>query len=131
MNASNAKAYLPFVQALAEGKTIQWSPGSYAEWKDTPELYFGNDPSRYRIKPEPKLAPWSCATDVPFPALFRWKDHVECPLHMLIAARWDDGFSAAYATGVQPVSFEVAFGDGEVSLDGGKTWSPCGKVVTQ
>jgi hypothetical protein len=53
MNATNAKDYLPLVQALAEGKQIQvkildgWSGG--VGWVD-----FIYDPSYYRIKPEPR-----------------------------------------------------------------------------
>lgn len=52
MNKNNAKNYLPFVQALAEGKTIQIkdSDGSWKDMKDG--INFGLDPEDYRIKPE-------------------------------------------------------------------------------
>lgn len=52
MNKENAKDFLPLVQALAEGKVIQYK---YSDgWDDAQELDFGSDPSRYRIKQEPR-----------------------------------------------------------------------------
>jgi len=54
MNKSNAKDYLPLVQALAEGKTIQMR---YADkiWRDVDHIDIVSvDADRYRIKPEPK-----------------------------------------------------------------------------
>lgn len=53
MNASNAKDYLPLVQALAEGKTIQ-QKASDGEWFDVDDFLMLHDPESYRIKPEPK-----------------------------------------------------------------------------
>lgn len=50
MNKDNAKQFLPLVQAMAEGKTIQLNLGY--EWKDSPELVFDGAPAIYRIKPE-------------------------------------------------------------------------------
>lgn len=52
MNAKNAKDYLPFVQALAEGKVIQIKTG--CGWQDLENVSFGDIPSEYRIKPEPR-----------------------------------------------------------------------------
>jgi len=55
MNASNAKDYLPFVQALANGKTIQMSDvDEEGGWTDMQYVKFDEDPERYRIKPELK-----------------------------------------------------------------------------
>lgn len=55
MNASNAKDYLPLVQALADGRVIQHSPtGASPWWDDAEDLDFTDSPSNYRIKPEPK-----------------------------------------------------------------------------
>ena len=53
MNAQNAHKYLPLVQALANGKTIQCN--DRGEWVDVDSLYtdvYG--PDEYRIKPEPR-----------------------------------------------------------------------------
>lgn len=57
MNQSQAKEWLPLIQALAEGKTIQKKLNSSA-WisvDGTPlSQYQGTNASDYRIKPEPK-----------------------------------------------------------------------------
>lgn len=52
MNKDNAREYLPLVQALAEGKTIQISLDG-SRWQDTLDASFNHDASMYRIKPEP------------------------------------------------------------------------------
>lgn len=53
MNKDTAKDYLPLVQALAEGKTIQYKLED-GEWADVPQPIFNEEVSSYRIKPEPK-----------------------------------------------------------------------------
>lgn len=53
MNKDNAHLYLPFVQALAEGKTIQIFFNN--EWNDMDVVSFSADPHKYRIKPEPRV----------------------------------------------------------------------------
>jgi len=53
MNKYNAKDYLPFVRALADGKTIQHSPYD-GRWDDVEILSFWDKPKHYRIKPEPR-----------------------------------------------------------------------------
>lgn len=53
MNKDNAKDYLPLVQALAEGKTIQLNSGH--GWEDVDYLApFSYEAERYRVKPEPR-----------------------------------------------------------------------------
>lgn len=58
MNASNAKDYLPLVQALAEGKTIQVKihncDGDFLHWDDEDSLSFRVPAYHYRIRPEQK-----------------------------------------------------------------------------
>ena len=54
MNAQNAKDYLPLVQAMAEGKTIQESSERSHYWSDGEDLVFDLPANRYRIKPEPR-----------------------------------------------------------------------------
>lgn len=54
MNQQNAKEFLPLIQAMAEGKTIQ---SDYPDgiWRDTGWIEtIDNDASLYRIKPEPR-----------------------------------------------------------------------------
>lgn len=53
MNKDNAHEYLPLVQALANGLTIQCN--DRGKWVDVESLYtdvYG--PDEYRIKPEPR-----------------------------------------------------------------------------
>ncbi len=50
MNAQDAKDYLPLVQALADGKTIQHANGN--GWYDKNEPDFTCPASYYRVKPE-------------------------------------------------------------------------------
>ena len=54
MDKNNAKDFLPLVQALAEGKTIQYRKLS-GEWIDAPTPPFHSHPDLYRIKPEPAV----------------------------------------------------------------------------
>lgn len=55
MNKNNAAAYLPLVQAMAEGKTIQVKLNEKDTWRTCPELMFMEPPECYRIKPEPRV----------------------------------------------------------------------------
>jgi len=57
MNAQNAKDFLPLVQALADGKTIQVFDED--EWVDFTDVHFRSD-WQYRVKPEPRE--WDCVT---------------------------------------------------------------------
>ena len=50
MHKDNAKYYLPLVQALAEGKTIQYC--SLSKWYDAVVVDLNHPPDHYRIKPE-------------------------------------------------------------------------------
>ncbi len=55
MNRDNARDYLPLVQALADGKTIQGLMWSSGKWEDMAgEICFDGPVSDYRIKPEPR-----------------------------------------------------------------------------
>lgn len=53
MNKNNAKDYLPLVQALAEGKTLQVKRWRSGAWEDRDEVLFCTSPENFRIKPEP------------------------------------------------------------------------------
>lgn len=73
MTKDNAKDYLPLVQALAEGKTIQ-SNYRGTHWVDLDDVSFSDPHKCYRIKPEPrrwwlvayyKHTPWQVWTSKP------------------------------------------------------------------
>ena len=62
MNKENAHLFLPLVQALADGKTIQSKLSDLKDewWEDfeeDDEIGFHDDSESYRIKPEPRT--WS------------------------------------------------------------------------
>lgn len=56
MTREQAKQFLPIIAAFAEGKKVQFLD-TLGTWKSSEEFGFDYDPSRYRIKPEPKLRP--------------------------------------------------------------------------
>jgi len=56
MNSTNAHLYLPLVQALADGKTIQFNQNEAGDWADIDNIYHFNErPDLYRIKPEARV----------------------------------------------------------------------------
>ena len=55
MNKENAHLYLPLVQALADGKTVQHRDDK-GYWYGIGEFSFKDPPDNYRIKPEPMVA---------------------------------------------------------------------------
>jgi hypothetical protein len=57
MNKDNAHLYLPLVQALVDGKTVQASVPP--DWVDIDDMDLGREPSDYRIKP------WSLSRHLP------------------------------------------------------------------
>lgn len=57
MTSEQAKQLLPIIKALSEGKTIQFKQSS--GWRDTKNFSFDAPPEYYRIKPEPKLRPYT------------------------------------------------------------------------
>jgi hypothetical protein len=59
MNKENAKEFLPYVQALADGKQIQYQQWCrdtqyWVDFENDEEIGFCDDPEDYRIKPEPR-----------------------------------------------------------------------------
>ena len=59
MTREEAKELLPIIQAWAEGKSIQYQTDS-GSWIDiNKDLYTGNHPSLYRIKPESEYRPFN------------------------------------------------------------------------
>lgn len=60
MNREEAKQLLNIIQALADGKAIQHRDGGGA-WADVPDDFtlYPSHGSALRIKPEPKLRPWT------------------------------------------------------------------------
>ena len=58
MNKETAHLYLPLVQALADGETIQMRGYDELEFADVTsgEIDFSLEPECYRVKPKPKMS---------------------------------------------------------------------------
>ena len=98
MNKDNAKDYLPLIQALAKGKTIQFFIGG--KWNDVEDVSFNYEVQDYRIKPEVEYVSFDTTEGKP-----KWhdlrKDPNDLPKeHKEYWTKWDDGaYSTAYYFG--------------------------------
>lgn len=63
MNKETIKDFMPLMQAMLEGKTIQLNYPYGQGWGDVEEIYLEYDVSSYRIKPEPKYRPFKNADE--------------------------------------------------------------------
>lgn len=63
MNKEKIKEFMPFMQAMLKGKTIQHTDLDTGEWVDVEEIYCGEDVLNYRIKPESKYRPFKNAEE--------------------------------------------------------------------
>lgn len=61
MNRQQAKELLPIIKAYAEGRTVQYyyEGEGWADVKPNEVADFSDNPSKYRIKPEPKYRPFN------------------------------------------------------------------------
>lgn len=126
MTREQWKLALPFAQAYAEGKELEWQTKSGGEcwYPVTDGELFNVDDYNFRIKPEPKLRPWK-PEEVPVGALFRWKDQPH-DINLITAACLTRG-GGDFAHGANwKALYKNALQMGEFSTDGGKTWLPCG-----
>jgi len=102
MNKNNAKEYFHIVEALAEGKIIQYQrdPGV---WIDIEEVKFSGTPNNYRIKSEPEYIPFkSIATRNPIGRLV--VDKIKGEILMIVGM-----YAGGFMIGVSSYSFEKAF----------------------
>ena len=125
MTPERAKELLPVFTAFAEGKTIEASDDCIGtEWIVAPDPSW-NIHHSYRVKPTTttKLRAWK-PEEIPVGAILRQKaNHANKSIIVGMVNRkcfigvWDC-----------PTLFKAE--DCEHSIDGGKTWSPCG-VMTE
>lgn len=117
MTKENAHLYLPLVQALVDGKTVECRAGD--SWINNYVYHFSSPPERYRIKPEPVLVPLG-PEDVPPGSIIRRHE-------------WLKGWqtvNGVYATGV---CFNGILLDWSELMDvyeikrPGEGWKPCSK----
>lgn len=63
MDKETIKDFMPLMQAMLEGKTIQRKYPYGQGWGDVEEICVGDGVSSYRIKPEPKYRPFKNAEE--------------------------------------------------------------------
>ena len=117
MNKEQSREAGSVMIGWANGKTIQWRRRDQNEWFDIEPactatiLSWDWDEFEYRIKPEPKLRPWT-ADEVPLGAWMRFKRNPQD--RVLI------GWVSVQA------DRDLWLDEREHTIDGGKTWLPCG-----
>lgn len=57
MTREEAKELMPFIQAFAEGKTVEFLNNN-GKWEELEDILFCREPKYYRIKSEPKYRPF-------------------------------------------------------------------------
>jgi hypothetical protein len=120
MTRERAKELLPVIQAYAEGKEVEWKASRGWKLAQEPKWVIDNE---YRIKPEPKLRSWN-REEVPLDAWFRNRDCESWFRLTSINSKFAAFISSA--EGSKMGSFEHLLETAEHSIDGGKTWLPCG-----
>lgn len=138
MRINEAKKYLPFVQALAEGKVVQYKQKNSIVWVDlnSPDNdvdWFNASDGVYRefrIKPEAKLRAWR-PEEVPVGALLRDSQELRSMIICADESRFYIGRKSYISNEAVIDSFH--FSDAltyiyklEHSTDQGRTWLPCG-----
>lgn len=136
----HAKYFLPFVQALAEGKRVETTTDK-SDWSALETYPHGEDwftkedyrdyvigTRRFRIVEPPKLRPWTEA-DVPPDAIIREQGYTD-GWSRIVGVRGGAGcFSGVWVlgpSGATIIPFEKCLAIKEHSTDGGVTWKPCG-----
>jgi hypothetical protein len=133
---SEAKDFIPLLQAWAEGKTLQTH--MCGDWRDIGNgttLWFDKPINLYRIKPSPKLRAWK-PEEVPVGAKFRCRNRELTIVGAGVAGhktfRADALFLSYENDNWYPGNYFyladclTSESKPEYSLDGGKTWLPCG-----
>lgn len=140
ISAERAKEVLPFVEAMAEGKTINVKAIHSRAWQVVGSEY-GVYPAclndEYRVKPGPKYRAWT-PEEVPVGSLMRDKDSAGTPQRWLIlgVTRAGEVASGPYLRSAEltlraPESVESMLALREVSRDNGNTWEPCGVFINE
>lgn len=128
MKLKDAAKYLPFVQAAAEGKTIQTVFGMGTRHEQWEDILAGEDfdPQNfecYRIKPSPKLRPFK-PEEVPMGAVILFPNGNKA----VVTGLWDN----LVKLGVIGKSLKLEdVTDCKYSIDGEKTWKDFGVLETE
>jgi hypothetical protein len=120
MTRNETRAAILIMEAYLDGYEIQrcgkhWNPKESLkpDWCDTDEPCWDFDNCDYRIKPTAKLRPWT-ADEVPLGMQARNREHPK--------TRWLIDRTSSEENRIDWCK------NYEYSIDGGKTWLPCGVV---
>lgn len=88
MNKETIKDFMPLMQAMLEGKTIQSCYNYDKKWVDVEEIIVEHGISSYRIKTEPKYRPFKnadeCWEEMQKHQPFGWLKNIEFAKYFLI-----------------------------------------------
>jgi hypothetical protein len=124
------KEQLAAVEALLKGEynRVQWYDKNSERWLNWPtetDKFLGDVDRPIRIKPEPKLRPWTFH-EIPVGQLLKTPDGQG----LIVAGRIYNGGTYVYIgrnweLNVKHLALDLNY---QHSLDQGKTWLPCGVV---
>ena len=118
MTREQASKLWPIMKAYSEGKEVQYYDAGFDDWNPATCPSFDQF-KLYRIKPEaPKLRPWH-QFEVPVCALVR--EILSTNSYLIIGSSPHN-----FMIGNQVIFYDQAVRTMEHSVDGGKTWLPCG-----
>lgn len=121
MTLEQTKEAIRVMQAFVDGKEVQSVSRTGTFWTSNKSPSWNWADEDFQIKPTKTLRPWTW-DEVPIGAWIRSKKHSWKSL--IIAVRPDGTFEISD----RRISPESALDENEHSLDGGKTWLPCGVV---
>ena len=111
MNIEQTKEAIKVMQAFLDGKEVECLHRGLEGWVTTTNPSWNWTNCFFRIKPTAKLRPWT-ADEIPLGVQVRQKSDP--------TRRWLIGNTGSYD------DREKYFENHEHSIDGGKTWLPCG-----
>ena len=100
MTKEDIKKFMPLMQAMLEGKTIQRHLDDMG-WVYTDKIFVGDGVSLYRIKPEPKYRPFKtkeeCWNEMQKHQPFGWlKSKKDGRLRCIGEVSWSDEFETVH-----------------------------------
>lgn len=132
MTPQKAKALLPIITALAEGKKIECCDcaSNYGVWVEVQNPEWSRDAESYRIAPQPRLRAWN-PEEVPVAMLIKDK-RFSMPKRVILGAYAQGTLNvASVRNDIEEITMEAAFECYEYSADNGKTWMPCRTEIAQ
>lgn len=125
-NREQISAIIPWAIKYGNGEKVQFLDEINGCWKDVECWNFETfiHVAEFRIKPEPKFRPWR-PQEVPVGAWFRWppsRQADQLPYLIIEVNATTVFFGSKYSCRIELMLTD----GGSHSIDGGKTWQPCG-----